>query len=302
MIRVLLPDARRWPALDAPLSRVLGKADHDGPHANPWLAEMFGLPAAGQWPSAALTRLVDAPEAAEHNRRWLRADPAWIKADINGGKLLAVGETMPMSREDVDAFLPALAPFFQEAGIDFDAPNPHRWYLALDSVAELPEFHGPTEALGDEAFEHLNFSTAHRRWKTLMSEAQILLHQHPHNAVRAARGLPPVNSLWFWGQGRLPPQRRPALGNIHTRDAALAGLGTHHGLNVLKLRELPAQLEADALYDLRGIAPSDIAQRLPAWLGAAAIQLLFEDRAAMTVRRGQRHRIWRRPLQIRPST
>src|SRR3546814_7983843 len=38
-----------------------------------------------------------------------------------------------------------------------------------------------------------------RRWRSLLSEAQVVLHNHPWNARREQSGLPPVNSLWFWG-------------------------------------------------------------------------------------------------------
>ena len=40
--------------------------------------------------------------------------------------------------------------------------------------------------------------------RMLLNEVQVLLHQHPLNAARQTRGLPPVNSVWFWGAGRLP--------------------------------------------------------------------------------------------------
>ena len=33
---------------------------------------------------------------------------------------------------------------------------------------------------------------------------QLVLHGHPLNEAREARGEPPVNSVWFWGAGRAP--------------------------------------------------------------------------------------------------
>src|SRR2546430_884920 len=39
------------------------------------------------------------------------------------------------------------------------------------------------------------------RFHALMNEAQMLLHEHPVNAEREARGLPALNSIWFWGGG-----------------------------------------------------------------------------------------------------
>jgi len=39
------------------------------------------------------------------------------------------------------------------------------------------------------------------RFHALMNEAQMLLHEHPVNAEREARGEPALNSIWFWGGG-----------------------------------------------------------------------------------------------------
>ena len=49
------------------------------------------------------------------------------------------------------------------------------------------------------------------RWRALLNESQIVLHNHPINAVREARGAVAVNSLWFWGAGTLPDSVRCAV-------------------------------------------------------------------------------------------
>ena len=41
-------------------------------------------------------------------------------------------------------------------------------------------------------------------WQTIMNEIQILLHGSTVNVEREKEGKLPVNSLWFWGSGRLP--------------------------------------------------------------------------------------------------
>src|SRR5690606_8095411 len=69
------------------------------------------------------------------------------------------------------------------------------------------------EALGGDVFEHLPEGDAGRRWRALLSEAQVILHNHPANAARAAAGKLPVNSLWFWGGGVLPDR----VSTLHAR-------------------------------------------------------------------------------------
>src|SRR5690606_7681785 len=93
---------------------------------------------------------------------------------------------------------------FGDAGFELDAPHPARWYLRLPPGAEAPVFSDPGDALGEDVFDHMDTSPGGRRWRTLASEAQVTLHNHPLNARRAALGMAPVNALWFWGGGRLP--------------------------------------------------------------------------------------------------
>src|SRR3546814_9323765 len=112
-----------------------------------------------------------------------------------------------MDEEDRTAFLPALRPLFGDAGFPIDAPHPSRWYLRLPHGAKLPAFAEPDDALGADLFDHLAEGSEGRRWRVLLGEAQVVLHNHPRNARRAEQGRPPVNSLWYWGGGVLPDAR-----------------------------------------------------------------------------------------------
>jgi hypothetical protein len=42
--------------------------------------------------------------------------------------------------------------------------------------------------LGDDLFSHLPEGEGGRRWRALMTEAQVLLHNHSWNQQRAAQG------------------------------------------------------------------------------------------------------------------
>lgn len=253
------------------------------------------------WPLAALTRRVDAQDA--EGACWLRADPAHLRAGINGATLLAVGETLQLSGDDADALLRPLRPLFGDAGFPIDAPVPGHWYLRLPVEAKLPAFSEPGEALGADAFEHLPEGEAGRRWRSLLSEAQVLLHHHPVNAKRIAQGLLPVNSLWFWGGGVLPDHVSVAHAVVYSDDEvvrALAGEGAAS-------QALPASYatpDSDALFDLRHAR--DLRALQADWLQPAladlrsarldSIGLDFEDGHAIALTRAQRWRFWRRPL------
>jgi hypothetical protein len=290
---LLLPARARFAgqALPASAARVLGRADRlpqgdAGERAQ--LLRHFDLLPRG-WPVAALTRQADAGDAM--GSAWLRADPAYVRPDLNGARLLAIGEGLRLEQADADAFLPALRPLFGDAGVLLDAPAPARWYLRMPREATFPAFAEPGEALGADLFEHLPEGAEGRRWRALLSEAQVVLHNHPRNAERAARGLPPVNSLWFWGGGVLPDRVRSPHGQVRTHDPVLQALAAAS----------KAEGEGSVLIDYRALATFDAG--FLGWLDAAArgdverLVIDFADGSRLAVEPRQRWRFWRRPLQ-----
>ncbi|MCF7220311.1 phosphoglycerate mutase [Marilutibacter chinensis] len=309
-VSLLLPDPARFGGqrLFPDLARTLGRADatHDD---RPQRERVFDVLPRG-WPVAAVTRQGDVGDAAD--AIWLRADPAYVRPDINGARLLAHGRGLRLTEADAAAFLSALRPLFGDLGSPIDAPVPSRWYLRLPQGSRLPAFSSPEEALGDELFEHLPGAgdesdrdrQASRRWRGLLSEAQIVLHNHPRNAERAAAGLPMVNSLWFWGGGQLPDRVRCAADAVHSDDDALAAFANLAGVTALPLPAACPDLtgSGDCLFDLR--EARDLARLQGDWLQpliqrqntgtVAEIVLDCADGSIFTLRRSQRWRFWRR--------
>lgn len=234
-LTLLLPPRQRL-AADAQLAA--------GPIAR-WLARGDSLPtaAAGReialrelfqfagvtLPVAALTRQADCGDAA--GEVWLRADPAHVRADMATARMLACGE-LGLSTEDCQELLRPLKPLFGDSGFPIDAPVPSRWYLRAPAGAQLPVFAPPDQSLGDDLRLHLADGSEGRRWRSLLNEAQIVLHNHPLNQQRAARGQLPVNSLWFWGGGSLPQWIKTPLACVLTRDTVLAALARQAGCAV----------------------------------------------------------------------
>jgi len=220
-LNLLLPARKRVES--AIVAHWLARGDRP-PDAAPGresvLRECFETGVAG-FPFAALTRQVDVGDAADST--WLRADPAFVMADAVTLRLLACGN-LGLSTEDVEACAQALQPLFEDTGFIFDAPHPQRWYLRCPPEAKLPTFSSPDEALGDDLANHLPEGENARLWRGLLNEAQIVLTQHPMNVRRAQRGLPPINSLWFWGAGTLPAQVHSEFDRIVSDDDVVAAL------------------------------------------------------------------------------
>lgn len=313
---LLLPAAARFgkQGLHDISARAFGRADrikHDGDGRRSQLLRQFTL-VPTHWPIAALTRQLDAGDAALS--AWLRADPAYVQPDINGARLLACGDMLQLTEADSAALLPALKPLFGDLGFPIDAPSPSRWYLRVPRESKLPAFTDPENALGDDLFEHLAEGADARRWRTVLSEAQVVLHNHPWNAQRVAQGKLPVNSLWFWGGGILPDAVQSSHDAAHTDEETLHALAVASqlssagsGAGPRSSGPLPPCFSAtadDMLFDLH--AERDLARLQRDWLEPAlltlqrgemrSLQIDFADGTVFTIERMQRWRFWRKPL------
>lgn len=296
---LLLPARARLagPALDGEVARALGRAERERaePGSEAQLRRHFALPP-GTWPVAALTRQLDAGDAGD--AVWLRADPAYVVPDMQGARLMAHGDMLAIDAIDLAALLPALQEVFAESGLVLDAAEPTRWYLRLAPDSVLPEFAAPAQVLGADLFDHLPQGEDARRWRALLTETQVVLHQHPWNRERVARGQPPINSLWFWGGGTLPATVSTAHAQVRSREPLLCALVLAAGIDA---EQAP---RVDALVDLRQLrAPEQFVGEvmlplLEALQRGELQQLLldFEDGVRLRIDRGQRWRFWRRPL------
>ncbi len=254
------------------------------------------------WPVAAVTRQRDAGDAS--GSVWLRADPVYIQPDINGARLLSHGEALLLSAADTAAFLPALKPLFGDVGLPIDAPHPSRWYLQMPEGATLPVMASVEQALGADLFDQLPEGQEGRRWRALLSEAQVILHNHPRNAERAALGLAPVNSLWFWGAGRVPDAVRTPHAKVFSDDDTLIAFATAAGAHSGPLPPLWQAGEGGQLFDLRHLRDLTVFDRdwwLPvlAALQAgrlAGVTIEFADGHQLALAAKQRWRFWRRAL------
>jgi hypothetical protein len=232
-LNILLARARALPAL---ASDALAPAR---------AAFTLGLAPDTPLPVAAITRVVDIQD--DTDAVWLRADPAHVRADLGMARMLACGE-LGLDAETAAQLAKPLRPLFGDEGFELSTPHPARWYVKLPVGARLPAFATPDAVRGADLHAYMPEGELGRRWRKLLNEAQVLLHQHPLNRARAAAGLPEVNSLWFWGGGAQPGRVRSAHDLVISDDAALLGLA--------RLARVPERaLQPDALTQSGATAP-----------------------------------------------
>ena len=296
---LLLPERRRFAgqAISKAIATLLGRADvlplqSAGERAQ--LLRHFDL-LPRSWPMAAITRQSDKGDAA--GRSWLRADPVFIRPEMMGARLMAWGN-LGLSADEAEAFLQPLRPVFGDAGFPISATGPEHWYLELPPDTQLPEFPLPADALGGDMLAYLPEGNAARRWRSLANEAQVILHNHPGNQARIAAGSPPVNSLWFWGGGRLPDFVRCDYANVTGADDELLALA-----NLAGAKLQPAET-GSTLTDLRRHRDWTEVERehlLPGMVSLnrrhSCLLLDFADGSSFRIQASQHWRLFRRPIK-----
>ncbi len=190
----------------ATLERLLGRADPVGEAGaegmEPCLFHLFGAEtgAPGDLPVAAVTRVHDM--GVIDNGWWIRADPVHL-VPHREGLLLADRGCLQLTQEEADRLVEEILAVFGEDGWVLKAPLPERWYLKPRQIPDV-ETTPPSLVIGADIQPCLPRGPDGKRWHTIMNEVQIVLHTAQVNVDREARGLPAVNSLWFWGGGKLP--------------------------------------------------------------------------------------------------
>ena len=213
------PDAR--PARLHFVEKWLARADaarHPARGAPAWLADAYGLPFL---PAAALSRLGDTGNA---EGTWMRADPVHLA--VEGDTLrLRDASSLDVRLDEARSLAAALQDHFAADGLEFSVETPERWYVKL-AAGEAPGTTSLEDALGRNVFGLLPHDG---KWRSAMTEAQMILNGHEVNARREAEGKPAVNSVWFWGGGALPAAISRPYAVVHANDPLARGLAKLSG-------------------------------------------------------------------------
>lgn len=300
-VHVLLPALARFESLDG-FKQRLARADQLAPGATNELTvgdcfHWSGDGSDGEFPVAALMREHVAHDAGEG--MWMCADLAHVKPDMTGARMLACG-SLDVERDEADALAASLQPLFDDSGLALQATLPARWHVRVPADATVPPMDPPAEVLGDNLIDHLPEGSAGKSWRQLLNETQIVLHQHPVNQARVGQGKPALNSLWFWGAGRLPEQVESDVERVFGDDLLLAALASRAGTDVHPLAEFRTDrtVTVDTLLDLGRSGDPDACRELLIELldgkRAATLVLHFASGERFALRRSQRWRLWRR--------
>ncbi len=215
-IELLLARGRRASFRTQPLERWLVDAFAEDEAEPPLAAGALTMLAHGRDPRGEL---------------WARADPVHLR--VMRDRILVVPSAgFSITREEALALCDALNRHF--AGrLELLALHPEQWCARVGEELDI-EAASPLQMAGREI-------GLGRPGEALINEAQMLLHEHPVNEAREARGELPVNSIWLWGAGRAPRAARGRWHSVAADEPVSIGLARLAGA---RSRALPASAGA----------------------------------------------------------
>ena len=193
-----------------------------------WLAAAFGL--TQPLPAGAATLLASGGDAGAHE--WARADPVHLRL-MRDRLILVPAEALRLSDEEAAALCAHLNAHFS-GRVELRRFDPRRWMARMPASPGLGGESPLSIAGRDIDLAPGGDSTALHR---LLNETQMALHGHAVNEAREARGEPPVNSLWFWGAGRLAAAPTTRFASVTGNEPIALGLARAAGIPA---RNLPA--------------------------------------------------------------
>lgn len=163
------------------------------------VCKALGIARQQDWPLAPLA--LEAEGEAAGDSYWLRADPVHLRV-MRDRIVLFAGDEIRLAQDEADALSAAVAAHF--GGELSPRPvRPHHWYVRLARPPALTTT-ALSAAIGRHVDPLLPEGRDAMRFRSYLNEVQMLLHEHPVNLRREARGEPAINSLWLWGGGTRP--------------------------------------------------------------------------------------------------
>ena len=252
------------------------------------------------YPSGAVTRTGDVAQPARDF--WLHLQPMHFIAGLDRLTAVMLHGASSVARAELAELEPMIGAHLRTAGMQLVTTSRGDWLVHSERVLDVQT--APPEAAVasplEQAMPQGRDAPALRR---LMTELQMLLHEHPVNVERERRGIPEINAVWLHGSGEIRELPRYALPQAFGDDLYLRGI---YRLNDADVTSAPH--DAQALLARIGeravivVAADDVDVLEAAWiaplsraLAAGAISRLeiVMDRCAVVVARHALLKFWR---------
>jgi hypothetical protein len=232
----------RWPRL----ARLAGRGtvrrlrvqDCESRALRPWqqaLLKACGLdPNSARHASAPLSRLgAETLQAASPAGFWLHAEPVHLAAGLDRLDLVRLTGAAAVTAAERSELGEMLGKHLGLNGFAVHESPESSWLIESASTLDVET------ACTDSATENLERALPRgadaASLKRLMTELQMLLHEHPVNLARMRRGVLTLNSLWLWGGGRTEAVSRRSVAPAFGDSTYLRGLCRLYGTEAAPL-------------------------------------------------------------------
>lgn len=145
-----------------------------------------------------------------------------------------------ISTPEAHALITALQAEFGGGPFNFYPGVSYRHLLVWSGGKDQLRFTPPHDITHQGIEGHLPQGEGAEELIRLMTDAQMLLHQHPVNLKRKQSGQLTANSIWLWGHGRPPrmqtlQERFGLTGAVISAVDLIKGIGVYAGLQVINV-------------------------------------------------------------------
>lgn len=210
--------AARWPLLARAAGR--GRVARYDDEANPIVAALAALaPTDGEFAEAAVMA-AGAGYDAQHY--WLRGTPMHLAAGLNDLRAVQLDGDQRMTDAEAAQLEVTLNTVLADEEATLRRDGHGGWLLQFKRALHATTSSPYAAATRLDAAMPRGHDAA--LLKRLMTEMQMVLHEHPVNVARARRGQPEINAVWLYGGGSAKPVSPRSLPAAFGVDPLLRGL------------------------------------------------------------------------------
>ncbi|HHS99520.1 MAG TPA: hypothetical protein ENK73_01565 [Thiomicrospira sp.] len=132
---------------------------------------------------------------------WIKVDPIQMIPDRDT-LVLIPAEDLNIQEAEAKALIEAFNQHFEQDKVAIEYGSPTDWFLRIKQPVDIH-----STPLNQVKYGHLDdkYPTGHaaQYWRQLLNEASMLFFTHKVNETRRNNGLPEINGVWLWGEGKL---------------------------------------------------------------------------------------------------
>ncbi len=196
----------------------------------------------------------------------LHAELVHLQAGLDDLRLIV--PPPPTAAEEAQLLM-ALQPLLSLSGFELQvspAGEPGCWYLFTERELSLVTY-SPHAGFATRILDVMPQGTHGADLRRLMTETQMLLHEHPVNEHRARQGIATLNALWPWGSAPMTLVEQPTMQRVLGNHPWLLGLCEHLHVSCWPLPpDAQALLSVDADEVLLLLPDEALAQLDNKWL------------------------------------